>query len=347
MHTIGHHTNWKVLCPRPAVTAAHLRGVLAALIFGLCLSHSLAQSPNPAASHPKTQASPQNDLRQLAAGTVFRDCADCPMVVVIVPKPKVLESMQRSDLFWNPEQAQEPIELPGVFAIGRYEVSRAEFALFVKDSGYMAPANAGCYAWNGARYETNAFADWRNPGFAQTDNDPVVCVSWSDASAYTEWLSRKTGKHYRLPTEAEWEYAARAGNTEALPWSSDGVDACRYANVGDASTKLGVPGTAATWKFHDCDDRHAYTAPVGSYRPNAFQLHDMLGNAWEWTGTCWNLAPPGAPPDGNRMAGPCERRVLRGGGWVDSQAYVRYDFRFLLEQDDRDFYNGFRVLRGE
>jgi formylglycine-generating enzyme required for sulfatase activity len=327
--------------------AGHLRSMLAALLFGLCLSQSLAQSPNPAASPSMEQASQHNDLRQFAAGTMFRDCADCPTVVVIVPKPNGLESMQQDNLFWYPEQAQQAIDLPDVFAMGRYEVTRAQFALFVKDSGYAAPANVGCYGWNGARYETNAFADWRNPGFAQTDDDPVVCVSWDDASAYTEWLAKKTGKRYRLPTEAEWEYAARAGNATVRPWGDDGLDACRYANVGDSSTNQGVSGTAGTWKFHHCDDRHAYTAPVGSYQPNPFGLYDMLGNAWEWTDTCWNPAPPVAPSDRKPIAGPCEQRVLRGGGWVDSPAYVRYDFRFLLDQGDRDFYNGFRVLRDE
>lgn len=327
--------------------AGHLRCMLVTLLLGLCLSHSFAQAPNPAASPSREQASPHVDLRERAAGTAFRDCADCPQVVVIVPRPNGLESVQRDNLFWNPEQAQEALELPAKFAIGRYEVTRAEFARFVKDSGYAAPANVGCYGWNGARYETNAFADWRKPGFAQTDNDPVVCVSWDDASAYTEWLAKKSGKPYRLPTEAEWEYAARAGNAAGRPWGDSGVDACRYANVADASTRQGVSGTEGSWKYHDCDDRHAQTAPVGSYPPNAFGLHDMLGNAWEWTATCWNPEPLAAPSAGKRMAEPCEQRVLRGGGWVDSPAYVRYDFRFLLDQGDRDFYSGFRVLRDE
>ncbi len=324
-----------------------LRGLLAALLFGLSLSHSLAQPPNTAAAPSREQTAPQDDLRQLTAGTVFRECADCPQVVVIVPKPKGLESLQRDNVFWSPEQTPEAIELPGLFAIGRYEVTRAEFARFVKDSGYAAPANVGCYGWNGTRYATNALADWRKPGFAQTENDPAVCVSWSDANAYTEWLAKKTGKPYRLPSEADWEYAARAGHPAARPWGDSGIDACRHANVADASTKQGVSGTAGSWKYHDCDDRHAYTAPVGSYPPNAFGLHDMLGNAWEWTDTCWNPAATGTPSAEDRVTGPCEQRVLRGGGWVDSPAYVRYDFRFLLDQGDRDFYSGFRVLRGE
>lgn len=323
------------------------RRMLSALLWGLCLSHSHAQPPNTDASASSMQVSPQDDLRQLTTGTTFRDCADCPVMVVIVPAPNGPESMPHEGPFWNPGQVQEAGEWPSVFAMGRYEVTRAEFARFVRDSGYVVPANVGCYGWNGIRYETNPLADWSNPGFAQTDNDPAVCVSWSDANAYTKWLTKKTGKGYRLPTEAEWEYAARAGNAATRPWGDDEVNACRHANVGDASAKRGVPGTEATWKYHDCDDRHAYTAPVGSYEPNAFRLYDMLGNAWEWTDTCWNMSPPGAPPEDNRTTGPCEQRVLRGGGWVDSPAYVRYDFRFLLDPDDRDFYSGFRVLRSE
>ena len=122
-------------------------------------------------------------------------------------------------------------------------------------------------------------------------------------------------------------------------------DACRYANVADAAAKRGVPGTA-TWTFHECNDKHAYTAPVGSYRSNAFGLYDMLGNAWEWTQDWVNEENGGAPSDDrDRPNADCGYGVVLGGGWVDSAAFVRYDFRFFIGSDDRDFYNGFRVVR--
>ena len=107
----------------------------------------------------------------------------------------------------------------------------------------------------------------------------MVCVSFEDAQAYIRWLNRKTGQHYRLPTEAEWEYAARAGTTTRRYWGDKPDDACQYANVADQSAKKVFPG----WAVHHCDDGYVYTAPVGSFQRNRFGLHDMLGNVWDRT----------------------------------------------------------------
>ena len=233
--------------------------------------------------------------------------------------------------------------MPEGLSIGKYEVTKAQFARFVQQSGHQT--NGSCFVWNGARYLQDASKSWRDPGFAQTEKDPVVCVNWDDAHAYTEWLAKKSGRRYRLPTEAEWEYAARAGSKTVRPWGDDARNACRYANVADLSTLREVPGTGS-WLFHECDDKHAYTAPVGSYRANAFGLYDVLGNAWEWTEECQDEANAGAA-SGNRDCtdSACCRRVLRGGAWVDSPVLVRYDFRFFIDSVDRDFYVGFRVAR--
>lgn len=229
------------------------------------------------------------------------------------------------------------------FGLGKHEVTRAQFARFVDESGHST--GGGCYVWGGSMYAQDGSRDWRNPGFPQTGDHPVVCVNWHDARVYAEWLSRKTGKSYRLPTGPEWEYAARAGTQSPRPWGDDARGACSHANVADASAKRGVPGTA-NWTFHECDDNNAYTATVGSYRPNAFGLYDMLGNAWEWTEDCWNDDLAHAVTDGrDRPGGACEQRVLRGGSWVDSPLFVRYDFRFGIGPEDRDFYIGFRVVR--
>lgn len=284
-----------------------------------------------------------NDLQRLAAGTVFRDCADCPEMVVIPPGKFALgwpdDEAGQMDL----EGPRQWVAIPSAFSAGRYEVTRAQFARFAQESGHSA--SGGCFVWSGGRYEQDASKNWRNPSFSQTDNDPVVCVSWYDAKAYTEWLTKKAGKRYRLLTEAEWEYAARAGMQTARPWGGNAGDACRYANVADASAKRGVPGTVS-WTFHECDDNHAYTAPVGSYQPNAFGLYDMMGNAWEWTEDCRNDEVEGAPSDSrDGSSGECDQRVLRGGSWVDSPPFVRYDFRFFIGSDDHDYYNGFRVAR--
>ena len=330
-----------------AVRAGILRFVLAALLLALS-SPLLARQRDPGATRAAVQT-PQstlqdNDLQRLAPGTVFRDCADCPEMVVIPPGTLSVHSLGGETGRMNPDAPPRSLVMPRAIGVGRYEVTKAQFARFVRESGHST--SGGCFAWNGSMYVQDASKDWRHPGFAQTDKDPVVCVNWYDAKAYTEWLTKKTGKPYRLPTEAEWEYAARAGAQGSRPWGDDTSAACRYANVADASARRDVPGIAATWTFHDCDDHHAYTAPVGSYPPNAFGLYDMLGNAWEWTEKCWNAEQTGPPSVGrDRTSANCNESVLRGGGWVDSPAFVSYDFRFLIGSGDRDFYMGFRVAR--
>lgn len=170
-------------------------------------------------------------------------------------------------------------------------------------------------------------------------------MSWEDAKAFAAWLSRKTGRNYRLLTEAEWEYAARAGSSTARPWGEDPNQACTHANVGDlARSRIVSPGKGKRWaRFHDCDDRYGYTAPVESYTANRFGLYDMLGNVWEWTEDCWNESYAGAPPDGSAwLTGDCARRVVRGASWrlnprsarsanrcriIAGSRYVNFDFR--------------------
>lgn len=260
--------------------------------------------------------------------------------MVLIPAGRFMSGSSDGAADAGPPQL---VEMASAFGLGKYEVTRAQFARFARESGHTS--SGGCFAWNGRLYEQDASKDWRSPGFAQKNSHPVVCVNWNDAKAYTEWLSRKTGKRYRLPGGAEWEYAARAGTQSSRPWGDDANEACRYANVADATAKRAVAGSAS-WTFHACSDRHAHTAPVGSYPPNAFGLHDMLGNVWEWTEDCSNEERAGAAADGRGGSGAaCGQRVLRGGAWVDSPPFVRFDFRFMIGAEDRDFYIGFRVLR--
>ena len=324
-----------------------LRWVVAALLLALGSSHPLAQQRNlgvaPTTVHTLRSTLQENNLQHLAPGTVFRDCADCPQIVIIPPGNFTMGSPESEAGRMDREGPQHSVAIPSVFGVGKYEVTKAQFARFVQESGHST--SGGCFAWNGSKYEQDASKDWRNPGFAQTENDPVVCVNWNDATAYTDWLTKETGKPYRLPTEAEWEYAARAGTQAPRPWGDNTSDACRYANVADESAKRDIPGTTS-WTFHECDDHYAYTAPVGSYPPNAFGLYDMLGNAWEWTEDCWNEEDANARSKArDRSSGSCTQGVLRGGGWVDSPLFVSYDFRFLIGSRDRDYYTGFRVAR--
>jgi len=169
---------------------------------------------------------------------------------------------------------------------------------------------------------------------------PVINVSWEDAVAYTEWLSAKLGEHYRLPTEAEWEYAARSGSVTRYHFGNNKSQLCRYANHADRSTDY-------DWRNKDCSDGVGEkTATVGSYQPNGFGLHDMHGNVWEWVQDCWNDSYLDAPTDGSAWtSGDCERRVLRGGSWFDLAQVHRAAYRHKMTTGGRDYVIGFRVAR--
>ena len=152
---------------------------------------------------------------------------------------------------------------------------------------------------------------------------------------------------YRLLTESEWEYAARAGTTGSRYWGESADAGCGHANGGDRSTRVLVKG-AADWQIAECDDGSGYTAPVGSYRPNAFGLHDMLGNLWEWTQDCWNESYAGAPADGRAWSsGDCELRAVRGGSWEDNPLGVRSAYRVGSPGVIRVYTRGFRVARDD
>ncbi len=243
--------------------------------------------------------------------------------------------------FRNRSQPQRELNVPR-FSAGKFEVTRGQYRVFAAATGR---SSNGCFVWSGTAFEKDPVKDWRNPGYAQDDAHPVACVSWDDASAYVRWLSQKTGNHYRLLTEAEWEYAARAGTTTSRYWGEDGSSACGYANGADLTAAAQVPG-ASTWGFVDCDDRYAYTAPVGSYRANAFGLYDMLGNVGEWTQDCWNGNYNGAPTNAHAWAtGDCSLRVVRGGSWDDAPAGLHAAYRVGSPTVIRVYGRGLRVAR--
>jgi formylglycine-generating enzyme required for sulfatase activity len=249
------------------------------------------------------------------------------------------------------EGPQHGVAIVKPFALSRCEVTRGEFAAFVADTRYVTDAEQGkgCYVLSEARdsLEQSGGTDWRKPGFDQADGHPVVCVSWRDAHAYAAWLSARTGQSYRLPAEAEWEYAARAGTETSRYWGDDPDAACDYANGGDQSLKASVPA----WRYSiaACDDRHAFTAPVGSYQGNGFGLSDMLGNAWEWVQDCWTYNYEQAPADGSvrgaTAEGECSRVVLRGGGWNLDPVDLRSAYRSRYDAGGAFNIAGFRLAR--
>ncbi|HRX59774.1 MAG TPA: formylglycine-generating enzyme family protein [Candidatus Competibacter sp.] len=236
------------------------------------------------------------------------------------------------------------------FALGRHEVTVGEFERFVAVTNYRTDAEksaaggVSCYAWNATdgKWGWRAGLSWRKPGYAQEDTYPVVCVSWNDANRYAEWLTKETGQTYRLPTEAEWEYAARAGTTTARYWGENPNQACRYGNVVDQTKS----STGAVWgpPRHECSDGYWYSAPVGSFQPNAWKLYDMLGNVWEWTCSAYDKNYGGVELkcSNKDTGGPL---AVRGGSWFYGPAVVRSAARGGDDPIFRYDHRGFRLAR--
>jgi len=253
------------------------------------------------------------------------------------------------------EQPRHSVKVSKAFAIGRYEITRAQFAQFALATGYE-PA-PGCWHFIGSEWVLDAKRSWRDAGIDQTDDQPVTCVNWHDANAYTAWLSQRTGRPYRLPSEAEWEYAARGG-TQTAYWFGDGAaQICRFINLGDLDTRdrYGWDKTQIKydvlddWKGEPCRDGFPAMAPVTATAANAFGVHGLLGNANEWTADCWNDTHVGAPADSrSRLLGAdCGMRVMKGQGWTAIAASVRPAFRLKMTATDRRFTFGFRVARDQ
>jgi formylglycine-generating enzyme required for sulfatase activity len=269
----------------------------------------------------------------------FRECADCPEMVVVPAGAFTMGSPADERERGSDEGPQRTVTIGRPFAVGKLHVTVAQFAAFVRETGYMA--GTACAKWPSGSLD----GSWRNPGFAQKRANPVVCVSWSDAKAYADWLANKTGKPYRLLSEAEWEYAAR-GRTQpgAYPrfWFGDNEnDLCRYGNGADQKAQDAHVVTFGA----SCSDEYAYTAPAGHYRPNAFGLYDMAGNARQWTADCYHDSYNAAPDDGSAWTGDnCkDAHVARGGSWGD---FV-WDLRVALRHKgtDKDYLVGFRLAR--
>ena len=249
---------------------------------------------------------------------------------------------------------QHRVRLPAAFAVSRTEVTVEQFAAFVRDSGHK-PA-AGCHRvldlLNG-HVRPMAELSWQDPGYPQGRNHPVVCVSWNDAKAYVAWLAHKTGKPYRLLSEAEWEFAARAGTTTRYSFGDAESDICLNLNGGDhvLARVAGVLGLPENTFDLTCNDGHAMTAPVASFPANAFALHDMLGNVLEWVEDCdqtleRGIGYQGAPANGTAwLAGSCTGRITRGGHWASGPKELRVHARDGMKADGPVDSTGIRVGR--
>lgn len=244
------------------------------------------------------------------------------------------------------DERQHDVCIARSFALGKHEVTVAEFRRFVDFTNYRTDAERdgggvlGCNVYNSAQvvFDSSTGTSWKHPGFEQKDDYPVVCVSHSDVEKYIEWISAQMGKGYRLPSEAEWEFAARAGTSTVRYWGDSAEDACRYANVANKEYH---------WRNEfQCRDGYKFTAPAGSFVANKFGLADMLGNVSEWTADCWSASYERAPSDGSVWkSGDCNLRIVRGGSWNSDPGWVRSADRDWYRAVNRESTRGFRLAQ--
>jgi formylglycine-generating enzyme required for sulfatase activity len=314
----------------------------------LLLLSSLAYADNTVSG--LTRQTPEHaKLTAQLAQTCQQTDNQAPTMVAIRPGNFLMGSPANETGRYDDESPQHQVTIPHPFAISRCEITVGQFRQFIQESGYTTTAETnkqGCRAWDVKKntWDYKAGNYWDMPGFAQTDHHPVVCVSWHDAQRYVDWLSQRTGALYRLPTEAEWEYAARADTVTSRFYQDN--EQCDYANgLGQEAKSI----ASKDWVSADCKDAFVYTAPVASFAENQFGLFDMLGNVLEWTIDCNHDSYSNPPLDGTAWLeadkGDCVRRVVRGGSWGDDPQYLRSAVRDGYGADAAIYYLGFRIAR--
>lgn len=265
---------------------------------------------------------------QAQAVKTFTECDGCPTMVVV---PAGSFKMGRNDgEDGRYEGPVHTVTLKRAFALGQTEVTVAQFKQFVEATGHNA--DRACRIWTGEKTAAGPIIgyddsiSWRFPGDTPVDDQPVSCMNWEDAKAYVNWMAGKTGRPYRLASEAEWEYAATAGKEPgAYIWGDDPAQACTYANIFDVT---GAKAHPIGSQVAPCDDGISGFAPVKSFKPNAFGLFDMTGNVWEWVEDCYEMPYPATPVDGSaQVSTGCDRHGVRGGSWITSLNRQHPEFR--------------------
>jgi formylglycine-generating enzyme required for sulfatase activity len=266
------------------------------------------------------------------SGERFRDCPDCPEMVVVPAGSFTMGSPEGEPGRAAEREDRVRVEIARPFAVGAFAVTRGEYAAFVAATGHRP--DGGCYIWTGTTWEEHVDRSWRSVNFPQDDRHPVLCVNLQDSRAYVSWLSAKAGKAYRMLSEAEREYAARAGTATPFWWgTSISTDRANY----DGRTAY-ARGAKGEWRQR--------TLPVGSFSPNPWGLYGVHGNVWDWTEDCWNEANAGNPGDGSpRRSGDCRWRVVRGGAWNYPPGDLRAAHRYWNEPNNRSTVQGLRVAR--
>ena len=273
---------------------------------------------------------------------VFRDCTSCPEMVALPAGHFMMGSPADDPVRSRVEGLARRVEIPKPFAIGRYEVTISQYETFVSETG-LDVGNT-CRIINKYHGDsstvglTDPITSFRKPSYEATGDHPVGCISLHQAQAFVGWLRRRTGKPYRLPNEAEWEYAARAGSSTIFSFGDEITQLCDYGRFADL-------GTPFPWK-NACRMEAVYgPLKVGSLRPNPWGLFDMHGNIWEWMEDCWTANPTELPTDGSALVRPegCEMGVLRSGSWASGSSRLRSAMRLPLLAASQHENMGFRV----
>ena len=294
------------------------------------------------------------DASAMKPGDTFKDCRDCPEMVVIPAGRATLGSTAEErarfaipKVFADREVVRIDVTIPKPIAVGRYEVTRAMYARYIVETDTVT--QPGCYGFDPktGQWPFHPELSWRDPGFPQGPDEPVVCMNYPDAKAFVAWLAKKTGKPYRLLSETEWEYAARGGSTTTYPWGDSAAAICDHAKIYDRQTARELGDQVGAVEA-DCEKpvTKTFLDAVGRYPPNGFGLYDMVGNAWEMVEGCATPTYEGVPTDGQPVerAG-CTTRMPRGGGWNSHAWTARVAIRGQGNAQYRGVALGIRVAR--
>lgn len=277
----------------------------------------------------------------LKAGTTFKECDDCPEMVAI-PKGSFTMGAEGGE----PERYEGPVRevtIAKSFAAGVIPVTYGQYRAFIKDTNYQSGVD--CIIPVDGAYKAVPGLNWEDPGIgrAPRDDEPVVCIDWKDAKAYVDWVASKTGQPYRMLSEAEWEYVARAGKMARFTWGDNPEDACKHSNLMDSSAPKSV---MVAGKPTECSDGFETLAPAGHYPPNDFGVRDMVGNVWSWVQDCYVMPYPAGPLDGSAYESTeCPRRSVRGASWATSVSRAHPTFRGRDPEDRLSQLFGLRIAR--
>jgi formylglycine-generating enzyme required for sulfatase activity len=327
--------------PTPGMRLARIAAAGLLCVAVAALTYMLVRSPEPApVATPGSLADSTPTAEPTRPRPVFQDCNVCPEMVALPAGEFLMGSPKDEPGHLPVEGLPRRVVIAGPIAIGKFEVTVDQFSAFIADTGTsvsnqcrLIRPESHTPTWGPPE------ASFREPGYGVTGSHPVSCVSWHDAEAYVAWLRRRTGKPYRLPTEAEWEYAVRAGTTTSFSFGDDATQLCAHAKFADLASPFGWRGTCRS-------EAAAYgPLPVGSLKPNPWGLFDTHGNLWEWVEDCWTADPLEIPTDGSALARPrqCEMGVVRGGSFAAARNRMRSAFRLGILATRRDHNLGFRV----